>query len=88
MRYILQEIGTKEDGSIVLSDAKTFDDKNKAESEFHKVLQYAAISGMPKKGCMLYTSDGDVLRSEFYDHPVAAPEPEPEPETQEETPAE
>ena len=70
MRYILQEIGTKEDGSIVLSDPKTFDDKNKAESEFHKILQYAAVSTMPKKGCMLFTSDGEVVRSEFYDHPV------------------
>lgn len=70
MRYILQEIGTKEDGSIVLSDPKTFDDKFKAESEFHKILQYAAISTMPKKGCMLFTSDGEVVRSEFYDHPV------------------
>lgn len=70
MRYILQEIGTKEDGSIVLSDPKTFDDKFKAESEFHKILQYAAVSTMPKKGCMLFTSDGEVVRSEFYDHLV------------------
>lgn len=69
MRYILQEIGTKEDGSIVLSDPKTFDDIFKAESEYHKTLQYAAISTMPKKGCMLFTSDGNVLRSEFYEHP-------------------
>jgi hypothetical protein len=75
MRYILQEIGTKEDGSIVLSDPKTFDDKNKAESEFHKILQYAAVSTMPKKGCMLFTSDGEVVRSEFYDHPVQSAEP-------------
>ena len=70
MRYILQEIGTNADGSIVLSSAKTFDDRMKAESEFHKLLQYAATSSMPKKGCMLYTSDGEVVRSEFYDHPV------------------
>ena len=75
MRYILQEIGTNADGSIVLSSAKTFDDRMKAESEFHKTLQYAAISTMPKKGCMLFTSDGDVLRSEFYDHPVVSAEP-------------
>ena len=79
MRYILQEIGTNVDGSIVLSKALTFDDHFKAESEFHKLLQYAAISSMPKKGAMLFTSDGVVLRSEFYDHPVE-PEPEPEPE--------
>lgn len=70
MRYILQEIGTNADGSIVLSKALTFDDIFKAESEYHKTLQYAAISTMPKKGCLLFTSDGDVLRSEFYDHPV------------------
>lgn len=74
MRYIIQEIGNNADGTIVLSDPKTFDDKFKAESEFHKILQYAAISTMPSKGCMLFTSYGELLRSEFYEHPVTEKE--------------
>ena len=78
MRYILQEIGTKEDGSIVLSDPKTFDDLQKAESEFHRALQYAAISTAPSKGCVLLTSTGELLRSEFYEHPVEQVEGESE----------
>lgn len=91
MRYITIEIQNNADGSASFpyeNKIKAFDDKNKAESEFHRVLQYAAISTAPSKGCVLLTSTGELLRSEFYEHPVAAPEPEPEPETQEETPAE
>lgn len=87
MRYITIEIQNNADGSASFpyeNRIKTFDDKNKAESEFHRVLQYAAISSAPSKGCVLLTSTGELLRSEFYEHPVAAPEPE----TQEETPTE
>ncbi len=75
MRYILQEIQNNADGSIVLSKALTFDDKQKAESEYHKVLQYAAISSAPSKGCVLFDSYGNMLRSEFYEH-VQAPQAE------------
>ena len=69
MRYITLEIQNNADGSATFpSDKKVFDDKNKAESEFHRVLQYAAISSAPSKGCMLFTSTGELLRSEFYEH--------------------
>lgn len=82
MRYITIEIQNNADGSATFpSNFKTWNDKDKAESEFHKILMYAAISSAPSKGCVLLTSTGELLRSEFYEHPVAAPEPE----TQEET---
>lgn len=82
MRYITIEIQNNVDGSASFpSGYKTWDDLQKAESEFHKILMYAAISTAPSKGCVLLTSTGELLRSEFYEHPVAAPEPE----TQEET---
>lgn len=85
MRYITIEIQNNADGSASFpSNFKTWDDINNAESEFHKILMYAAISSAPSKGCVLLTSTGELLRSEFYEHPVAAPEPE----TQEETPTE
>ena len=84
MRYIVFEVQNNADGSATFpSDPreKVFDDKDKAESEYHRILQYAAISSAPLKGCMLLTSTGELLRSEFYEHPI--PEPEPEEETAE-----
>lgn len=78
MRYITIEIQNNADGSASFpySDKiKTFDDLQKAESEFHRVLQYAAISTVPSKGCVLLTSTGELLRSEFYDHQVQSAEP-------------
>lgn len=70
MRYITMEIQNNADGTASFpSGYKTFDDLNNAESEFHKILMYAAISTAPSKGCMLLTSTGELLRSEFYEHP-------------------
>ncbi len=71
MRYIILELQTNSDGGVTFpSDPreKVFDSQDKAESEYHKILQYAAISGAPLKGCMLLTNEGDVLRAEFYKH--------------------
>lgn len=82
MRYIVMEVQTNQDGSVTFpSDPrqKVYDDLNKAESEYHRILQYAAISTSPLKGCMLLTSTGSLIRSEFYEHPQA-PEPEEESE--------
>ena len=78
MRYIVFEVQNNNDGSVTFpSDPrqKVYDDINKAESEYHRILQYAAISTTPLKGCMLLTSTGELLRSEFYSH-EQAPEPE------------
>lgn len=82
MRYIVFEVQNNNNGSATFpSDPrqKVYDDLHKAESEYHRILQYAAISTAPSKGCMLLTSTGELLRSEFYEHPQ-----EPEPEEQEE----
>lgn len=81
MRYITIEIQNNADGSATFpypDKIKTFDDLQKAESEFHRALQYAAISAAPSKGCVLLTSTGELLRSEFYEHPVEQVEGESE----------
>lgn len=73
MRYIVMEVQNNADGSVTFpSDPrqKVFDDLNQAESEYHRILQYSAISSSPCKGCMLLTSTGEMVRSEFYQHPV------------------
>lgn len=80
MRYITMEIQNNADGSASFpSGYKTWDDLHKAESEFHKILMYAAISTAPSKGCVILTSTGEMVRSEFYEH-EQAPEPEEESE--------
>lgn len=84
MRYIIVELQTNADGSVTFpSDPrqKVYNDLNTAESEFHRILQYAAISTSPYKGCMLLTNYGEVLRAEFYEHPDPEPDPEPEDDT-------
>lgn len=75
MRYIVFEVQNNADGTVTFpSDPreKVFDDKDKAESEYHRILQYAAVSTSPLKGCMLLTSTGELLRSEFYEHSTEA----------------
>lgn len=75
MRYITMEIQNNADGSASFpSGYKVFDDLHNAESEFHRILMYASISTDPSKGCMLLTSTGELLRSEFYEHPQEAEE--------------
>ena len=79
MRYIVMEVQTNQDGSATFpSDPrqKVYADQKQAESEYHRILQYAAISTAPLKGCMLLTSTGELLRSEFYEHPQAPQEAE------------
>lgn len=71
MRYIILELQNNKDGSVTFpSDPreKVYADENQAESEYHRILQYAAVSSSPLKGCMLLTSEGEVLRAEFYKH--------------------
>ena len=67
MRYIVMELQTSPDGSVAHIVDK-FDDKNTAESKFHAVLSFASVSSLPSHGCMLLTSEGDMLRSEIYHH--------------------
>ena len=75
MRYIILELQTNSDDSLSFpSDPreKVYSNRDAAESEYHRILQYAAVSGSPLKGCMLITNEGDVLRAEFYKHGTSA----------------
>lgn len=71
MRYITIETQTASDGSAQIIP-NLFDDKLEAESEYHKVLQYASISEVPRHGCTLLTTDGEMLKSEWYEHEEVA----------------
>lgn len=59
----------------------TYDSRAEAESKYHAVLSFAAVSAVEIHSAVILTSTGHLLAAQCYDH---RPEPEPE----EETPAE
>lgn len=65
--YILQELQTT-GNSTALVPARTYTDKNEAESAFHLALASAAISQVEVHTVMLYDEHGNTLRREFYEH--------------------
>lgn len=70
IRYIVQEIQTFPNGQLQVLPAYAFDDLNSAEAKFHTILAAAAKSSLLCHTCMLYTNEGDLMRSERYIHEV------------------
>ena len=65
--YIIHEMQTT-GNQTALVPAKTYTDKNQAESAYHTVLAAAAISGVSVHTVMLLDEHGNVLRREYYEH--------------------
>lgn len=65
--YIIQEMQTT-GNSTALVPARTYTDKNEAESAYHTALASAAISSVEVHTVMLYDEHGNILRREFYEH--------------------
>lgn len=64
---ILHEIQTTANGTALVP-AKTYTDRNEAESAFHTALAAAAISAVPVHAVVLMDEHGNTLRREFYEH--------------------
>ena len=65
--YILQEMQTT-GNTTALVPARTYTDKNEAESAFYLALASAAISEVEVHTVMLYDEHGNILRREYYEH--------------------
>ena len=77
--YIVIELQTNAEGTVAML-TNQYPTQNEAESKFHLVLGYAAVSSLPKHACAIITEEGFLVRSEFYTHAQApAPTPEPTP---------
>lgn len=65
MKYVVIEIQTSAAGAI---SVLTFnhDTLPEAQSKYHSVLSYAAVSELPMHACALLRSDGATLASEFF----------------------
>ena len=80
MKYIVIEIQKAADGTIahLLYD---FNTRAEAESKYHYILSFAAVSTLPLYSVVLLNDYGETLYSKFYENiPDPEPEPEPEPE--------
>lgn len=67
MKYIVIELQTTDDNVSTLTTQ--YDDLQQAESAYHQILMYAAISEVEYHGAILLNSHGDVYKRECFNHP-------------------
>jgi len=77
MKFIVIEMQTAVDGTVSMLNYQ-FDTRNEAESKYHYILSYAAVSTLPCYAATILTNTGEIIQSEFYQH-IEEPTPEPEP---------
>ncbi len=67
IKYVVIEIQTNADDTVGTL-VNTYDNRNEAESAYHRVLSAAAVSLLPVHAAILATTDGGVLESRNYIH--------------------
>ena len=72
--YAVMELQKTNESLSVLTT--TFDNRQDAESKFHQVLQYAAVSNVPVHSAVIMSEDGSLLKRESYRHTVVEQESE------------
>lgn len=65
--YVVVELQKSADDTIA-SLVTTHQTLNDAESKFHQVLSYAAVSNLPLHSCVLLNEDAYVVKTESYAH--------------------
>ena len=67
MIYIVSEFQTNTDNTIgVLTN--TFTDRQAAESKYHTILSFAAVSSLPVHAAQIATNEGAVIEFKSYKH--------------------
>jgi len=65
--YVVVEL-QKSAENAVASLVSTHETLQEAESKFHQVLSYAAVSTLPLHSCVLLNEDAYVIKNESYSH--------------------
>ena len=68
MKYIVIELQTTSDNVSTLTTQ--YDSLSQAESAYHQILVYAAISQVEWHGALLMNSQGSVYKQECFNHPA------------------
>lgn len=69
LKYLVTEVQTWSTGSVQ-TPTYAYDNENSALAKYHTILAAAAVSSLPVHACMLYTNEGNLLRSECFKHEV------------------
>lgn len=70
MKYIVTEIQKFADGTMT-TPSYAYDNQNSADAKYHTILASAAVSALPMHSCIMFTEDGNYLKSEHYTHETA-----------------
>lgn len=65
--YIVIEIQKNAEGQVATL-VSTFTNQNEAESKYHEILKYAAVSTLPKHSAVILGEDGYELMYNCYIH--------------------
>lgn len=71
-KYIVIEIQTNSEG-VVSWLVDSFNDINAAESKYHTVLSFAAVSNLPVHACVMLSNEGFYIKHQCYKHGTPAP---------------
>ena len=66
--FIVLEIQTAADGSVTVLEPLVRAARAEAESGYHSILSYAALSAVPMHAAVLMTNEGAVLERKAYVH--------------------
>lgn len=69
--FIVLEIQTAADGTVTVLEPLVRAARTEAESVYHSVLSYAALSAVPMHAAVLMTNEGAVLERKAYAHGAA-----------------
>ena len=83
MKFLVIELQETADGAVTYI-VTVHEEREEAESKFHAVLQFAAISHLRRHSAVIITPDGFTQKKECYEYIEPEPEPEPTPEPEEE----
>ena len=67
MFFVIETQVNDGQGSSIVTTHET---RNEAESKFHQILQYAAVSQVQKHGAVVMTEDCVLLLHSCYEHEV------------------
>ncbi len=65
--YIVSEIQTNKDGVVGILNTQ-HENYNEAESKFHNILSYAAVSTLPCHAAVIMTNEGMIMANQYYKH--------------------
>lgn len=69
--YIVLEIQTFDNGQVATLPPTIKATRDEAESVYHSILSYAALSELPMHAAILMTSEGKEIMHQAYTHATA-----------------